>query len=154
MDTSPLHSDNEHDLPQLIDHLIAQGMGWADLTKIAGVSVVMLRRYRCGLTRARGSQAREVKNNLRGLMVIIASNVEPLSWLLSPLPLPRGYTVCPHDIYENSDERREYLRQLALDLRSAASVLDEIEPTWREKWYSPNDIVISSDDSPSIVPHQ
>lgn len=128
------------------------GVAWADIASMLGVSVPALRKWR----KTGGGTSPENHRNLAALTAFFSLLDEftysPARWM--SMPLVDGFNVRPADVY--SPERATALLDLAAGNAgvSAPSVLDGMDPDWRERWRSRYEVFEAADGELSMRPRQ
>lgn len=120
-------------VPTLLNELaVERGMAWSDIARLVGVTVAAVRKWR----RAEGGASAESRAELARLAAFLdllseSAIEDPAQWMEMRLPLPDGYVHTPMDLYR----RAAYIPLLdyASQRRTAAQVLDEVDPDWRDK---------------------
>ncbi|MEU5064518.1 helix-turn-helix transcriptional regulator [Streptomyces virginiae] len=131
---------------------VERGMAWADIAKLAGVSVSAVRKWRTG-----GDASAEKRHTLARLAAFLdlltESAVEdPVQWLEVPLALPDGYSIRPMELY--ADGHLIPILEIAGLRREPSSVLDEILPDWRKTHRSSYEVFTASDGSLAFREHE
>ncbi len=102
---------------------------WVDLSRMIGVSVPAIRKWRLD-----GRITAENQSKLAYLAafarILRDRGVSAASWLSAPM-IP-GYTVAPKNLY--TQERAAVLLDLACDGRDPEQVLNSVEPDWRARY--------------------
>lgn len=114
----------------LAELAVERGMAWADIARLAGVSVSALRKWR-----ASGSASAEHRLALARLAAFLDLLSEyaiddPAQWMEMRLPLPGGYVITPMDLYLRG--ALSALLEYASARLTAEQALDKIDNTWRD----------------------
>src|SRR5665648_193583 len=135
---------------ELLDELATGfGLAWADLARMASVSVPAIRKWRQS-----GGVSPE---NLSGLARVLAflrvlrdrlNLADPVAWL--GMPLVDGYTVTIRHLYTRTNVPQ--LLDFAAGNVLPTVLLDRVEPSWREQYVTADEVVVFDDGMPAIVP--
>ncbi|WP_128817693.1 hypothetical protein [Streptomyces sp. S063] len=122
---------------------VERGMAWADIAKLAGVSVSAVRKWRTGgdaSPEKRGQLAR-----LAGFLDLLEESLieDPAQWIEVPLSLPDGYSVRPVELYALG--HLIPVLEIAGLRREPADVLDEVLPEWRSSRKSNYEVFTAND---------
>lgn len=116
----------------LLEELTAgRGMGWSDIGEVLGVSVSAIRKWRKGGEASSTSRAGLAR--IAAFLDVLEEKglvADPARWMELDLPLDVGHFIRPWDLY--LDGHLEPLIDLAEQRRTAAQILDEVRPNWRE----------------------
>lgn len=125
-----------------------QGMTWVDMSRMLGVSVPALRKWRKA-----GGVSPENRSRLAQLAAFLqvladAGVSDPAQWITQPMV--DGFTVTVMDLY-SPEIAAEFIDLGAGDVTSVM-LLDRIVPQWRETYKSEYEVVIAEDGLPSLRP--
>lgn len=127
---------------ELLRDLASQwGMAWADAARMLKVSVPALRKWR-----TTGGVSPENLDRLAGLVAFFqmldqVAVSSPARWIA--VPLYEGYTVTPRHLYSVANAAA--LVDHAAGNVSAAELLDELVPDWREAYRSEYEVFLAAD---------
>ncbi len=115
---------------ELLDELAAtRGLAWVQIARLVGVSVPALRKWRLGETVSPDNR-RELARLAEFFGMITSAPIgDPAAWL--ELRLAEETTLTGLDIY--AARRADLLLELAFGHITAARLLEEFDPQWREK---------------------
>lgn len=145
--TSSQHRARES-LSDLLTELSDLGFSWRDLSRVVGVSVPALRKWRHG-------ESATGENRLRVARVAAFCNIvrdqylidEPASWLETPIHLDapiNGFDLLAAD-------RVDLAFRLAGDHDAdPESILDEFEPQWRQRFATSLEVFVADDSTPGL----
>lgn len=145
--TSSQHRSREP-LPDLLTELSDLGFSWRDLSRVVGVSVPALRKWRHG-------ESATGENRLRVARVAAFCDIvrdqylidEPASWLETPIHLDapvNGFDFLAAD-------RFDLAFRLAGDHDAdPESILAEFEPQWRQRFSTGLEVFVADDGTPGL----
>lgn len=130
----------------LLELATDRGMSWTAISRLAGVSVSAVRKWR-----SEGSASGENRLALARLCAFLDLLEEfPIEdaagWM--EMPLLDGYTVTPIDVYGAG--RVDLLLEFAGGRSSASEMLDDFYTEWRVRYNSDYEVVDASDGQRSI----
>ncbi|WP_258725133.1 hypothetical protein [Cellulomonas sp. NS3] len=140
---------NRMSVPEILDEIAATfGLPWVDLSRIVAVSVPGIRKWRHagGVTAENRSSIARVLAFMRVLRVRLAIP-EPAAWM--NIRLVDGYTVTIRHLLSAANVST--LLDFAAGNIRAEDLLDGIDPEWRARWVSADEVVVFDDGMPAIV---
>lgn len=133
----------------LLDELATEyGLAWVDLSRMIGVSVPAIRKWRMSGEPTADNHERVAQ--VWAFLAALRRNLgidEPAVWL--GRRLEPGFTVTPRHLWAR--ERVPTLLDMAAGGTRAIDALDQLEPRWREKYPTEDDVVLFDDGMPAIV---
>ncbi len=127
-----------------------RGMSWADVARIAGLSVTVLRQLKPGeMVSPEGTKA------LVALVAFLSSLeqecgvTDPASWLETWQDMAGGYRMRPLELY--AADRIGELQELARGQLTWEALLDRLEPNWRVSTFRRFRVVMGPDGHPALV---
>lgn len=126
-----------------------RGMAWADIARIAQVSVSAVKKWRAG--GAATPERRAVLARLAAFLDLLAEFAidEPAQWLEVPMITPR-FTVTPLDVYLRGGDT--LLLDWAGNWLTTEQVLDRFDSNWREHYHSEFEVFTAPDGLAALRP--
>lgn len=127
--------------------LADMGLAWRDISKLIGVSVPAVQKWRRG-----GEIANENKIKIFGLAAVFDLLAAPLqihdggSWF--QVPLSPDAPITPIDLWAAGKE--ELVFELAHENTNPDAVLDKFDPAWRERYRSDFEVFRADDGDLSV----
>lgn len=109
---------------------IVHGLSWSDLSRLVGVSIPAIRKWRRDTNGASEENRVRLLGVLAFLDVLKSKGIDATTWLDTPF-FPE-FTVAPKHVF--SAESTPLLIDNAIGSLSSEDLLDSVEPTWREDW--------------------
>ena len=133
----------------LLDYLATEfGLAWVDLSRMVGVSVPAIRKWRMdgGASPENHERVAQVWAFLTALRQHLHVD-DPVTWLTRRLE--PGFAVTVKHLW--APEWAGLLLDLAAGGTTAAQVLDRIDPQWHDTYATSDEVVIFDDGMPAIV---
>lgn len=131
----------------LLEQLSDMGFAWRDISRMVGVSVPALRRWRSGELPS-GEHRRGIAQLLAFAETIRDEHMifEPASWM--EVPISGNAPITPIDLY--ATHHLDTVFDLASEHCTPEEALDQAEPGWREKYRSDWAVDATDDGQPYI----
>lgn len=123
------------------------GFAWRDISRLVGVSVPAVQKWRKG-ERASGDSRKKLASLLAACDLITDHYMveEIASWF--EMPLSSSAPITPIDLY--ASERADLVFEFASGHADPEALLTQFEPDWRERYRSEFEVFEASDGSRSI----
>ncbi|MBV7363026.1 hypothetical protein KRX54_01050 [Actinomycetaceae bacterium TAE3-ERU4] len=132
---------------KLLEKLADLGFSWRDIAKMLNVSVVSVRKWR------RDQSIAPINRKRISLLLALCDYLkeedminEVASWF--EIPIYSGVPITPIDLFAKRKEN--LLIELAKGKLESDRVLDNFDPSWRDKYRSDFEVFIASDGNLSI----
>jgi hypothetical protein len=133
-------------VPELLSELAALGFSWRDIARLVGVTVPALRKWRLGGSTT-GGHRRAIARLLAFVDVLRSDHL--VNHVSSWLEMPIGDSdLNGIDVYSAGEDRRLLLH--AAGHLSSEELLDQFDPSWRDKQADRYEIVTADDGEPII----
>lgn|GEM_PF-6420589 len=131
---------------RLLQDISAMGMGWSDISRLIGVSVQAVRKWRNHepIAAENRSKIAELLAFLQLLEKVPVS--DPVGWLETPVK--DGYVLRYIDLYEQG--RADLLLKLANRLIDTENAMKELSPDWSERYLAKHEVFQAGDGQLSI----
>ena len=131
----------------LLAHLSQLGFSWRDIARMVRVSVPAVQKWRRG-AKVTGDNRRMLANLVAACDQISEDYLvyEVVSWF--EMPLGNGIPVTPIDLY--SQEQYQLLFDYASGHLDTESVLNQLDPEWRQRYASQFEVFEAEDGQLSI----